>query len=97
MECRVCYSSHKFNLLRNICKCKGTIGCIHLQCLYKCENIKKCEICHSEFNIGIFPRMKHFVVVTMKENKKVAMHTIAMYGFANMAWFVFGVCTALYF
>lgn len=49
--CRICYS--KPNVIPTPCKCVGSIGYIHKQCLRRWIRILKndvCEICHQKFN-----------------------------------------------
>lgn len=96
MECRICYSDCEFNLLQNICHCKGTVGNVHLGCLYKCGDFKKCRICNSQITIGILPKLRHFIFGTI-ENKGSIVYMVMLCTVPNFTCFILGMCTAHYY
>lgn len=62
-ECRICFSAScqptaadptQTRMLVNPCNCKGSMSFVHESCLIQwlnAKNIRKCELCHSEFDI----------------------------------------------
>ena len=95
MECYICYSDHSYNMLQNICKCKGTMGYVHIDCLYQCESgFEICSICHSQITIGIVPKVKQFIISHTKKQIRIsAKHSIDV--LLNMCCFVLGFFTAV--
>lgn len=55
-QCRICYNSSESNaaLLNNVCKCKGSLGHVHQECLehwLNQQNTKQCEVCKTYYRI----------------------------------------------
>ncbi|XP_051168023.1 E3 ubiquitin-protein ligase MARCHF2-like [Leptopilina boulardi] len=53
-SCRICYDSQRNMQIVFPCKCKGSIGAIHLTCLEKWleeSNRSSCELCGHEFQV----------------------------------------------
>jgi hypothetical protein len=61
-ECRICRSEDSELTLVRPCECKGSIGLIHLECLYEWiqntnnKNWEKCEVCHTKYKISFQPK-----------------------------------------
>lgn len=79
-------------MLRNPCACKGSLSYVHEECLIKWllqKNIRKCELCHSDFEIreqigNLWDIMKNTVKYMFKDSKrflKVAIYSVYMYLF----------------
>lgn len=79
-------------MLRNPCACKGSLSYVHEECLIKWllqKNIRKCELCHSDFEIreeigSLWDIMKNTVKYMFKDSKrflKVAIYSVYMYLF----------------
>ena len=60
--CRIC---HQNNNLEKFCKCSGTCGFMHKECLEKWLNHKKifyCEICKYKYNID-FSKINYYMIL----------------------------------
>ncbi|XP_060830180.1 E3 ubiquitin-protein ligase MARCHF3-like [Bombus pascuorum] len=58
-HCRICYDSSHQLPITYPCKCKGTMGAIHLKCLehwLEESNRNSCELCGHQFEIRRTPR-----------------------------------------
>ncbi|XP_043282761.1 E3 ubiquitin-protein ligase MARCHF2-like [Venturia canescens] len=59
ISCRICYDTNPLIPITFPCKCKGTMGAIHLACLERWleeSNRKSCELCGHEFEVERTPR-----------------------------------------
>ena len=63
-ECRVCFETTDQNLMVSPCHCRGSMACIHLQCLKNCIEMsgqQKCGICGQNWlGIEILKKRKSF-------------------------------------
>ncbi|XP_072751340.1 E3 ubiquitin-protein ligase MARCHF3 [Anoplolepis gracilipes] len=61
VNCRICYDPNQELPIIYPCKCKGTMGAIHLKCLERWleeSNRNSCELCGYEFQVERTPRYK---------------------------------------
>ncbi|KAG5305579.1 MARH3 ligase, partial [Acromyrmex insinuator] len=61
VNCRICYDPNQELPIMYPCKCKGTMGAIHLKCLERWleeSNRNSCELCGHEFRMERTPRYK---------------------------------------
>ncbi len=52
MSCRICLDENEH--LIKVCRCSGSLGLVHSQCINKwrkTKKINKCEICNTKFNL----------------------------------------------
>nr|XP_050022747.1 E3 ubiquitin-protein ligase MARCHF1-like [Dermacentor andersoni] len=50
--CRICHEGDQIDSLASLCRCSGTMGLVHLNCLEQwlnARNTDECEICHHRF------------------------------------------------
>lgn len=110
-ECRICYQeispvvsrqhpqSHRSNLLKNPCACKGSLSYVHEACLVKWlvqRGARRCELCHTNFVIkeeyGTIPEMiKQTFSYIFSSNRrllKVTIYAIYLYLFFKRFAFV---------
>ena len=59
MKCRICLDDDNTKNLISPCRCKGSMGAVHSNCIeqwIRCGNRKQCELCHTLFHIRfIYP------------------------------------------
>lgn len=79
-------------MLTNPCACKGSLSYVHEACLVQwllAKNIRKCELCHSEFDIneqyGTIWEITHYAVkhlfTNYKRMFKFAIYSVYLYLF----------------
>ncbi|CAL7942465.1 unnamed protein product [Xylocopa violacea] len=73
--CRICHDVSQQLPVINPCKCKGTMGAIHLKCLERWleeSNRNSCELCGHRFYITRTPRYNvlHSIIVWMCLNQQ---------------------------
>ena len=110
-ECRICYQeispvvsrqhpqSHRSNLLKNPCACKGSLSYVHEACLVKWlvqRGARRCELCHTNFVIkeeyGTIPEMIKqtfgYIFSSNRRLLKVTIYAIYLYLFFKRFAFV---------
>lgn len=100
-ECRICFSASTsptagsqgpMRMLTNPCNCKGSMSYVHESCLIQwllARNIRKCELCHSEFNVReqygslweIARSSAQYLFANYKRTFKFAIYSVYMFLF----------------
>ncbi|XP_014467833.1 PREDICTED: E3 ubiquitin-protein ligase MARCH3-like [Dinoponera quadriceps] len=73
-NCRICYDPNQELPVVYPCRCKGTMGAIHLKCLERWleeGNRNSCELCGQEFRVERTPRYKvlHSILIWLCLNE----------------------------
>ncbi|XP_076397861.1 E3 ubiquitin-protein ligase MARCHF3 isoform X1 [Megachile rotundata] len=75
IQCRICYDSNQQLPIIYPCKCKGTMGAIHLKCLERWleeSNRNNCELCGHRYEVRRTPRyhVLHSIIIWMCLNQQ---------------------------